>query len=222
MKTLPWTFGLALAGALGAVSLLALSPQPALAFDEGRGSTVDTLFEMFGLAEKKEDPVINYRQRAPLVLPPRTALPQPRPAIAGAAPNWPQDQEVVEARRLAAADKLARSRDESAPRGLVANPPNHPPGPAGLAGPQTACRMSTDQSEVGNCSPEVFWKSLEVKSEEKYDLKAGVEPDRKYLTQPPKGYLKATRTVKATFEAPQPKEDGQAADYYRQKPKPQE
>ena len=35
-------------------------------------------------------------------------------------------------------------------------------------------------------------------------LVAGKEPDRVYLTQPPKGYMKATKTVKATTEAPAP------------------
>ena len=34
------------------------------------------------------------------------------------------------------------------------------------------------------------------------ELQAGVEPDRVYLTQPPKGYMKTTKTVKVTTEAP--------------------
>ena len=41
----------------------------------------------------------------------------------------------------------------------------------------------------------------------KNEITAGVEPDRLYLTQPPKGYLKATKTVKATREAPEVKLD---------------
>jgi hypothetical protein len=36
---------------------------------------------------------------------------------------------------------------------------------------------------------------------------AGQEPGRVYLTQPPKGYLRATQTVKATVEAPVQRED---------------
>ena len=38
-------------------------------------------------------------------------------------------------------------------------------------------------------------------------LVAGKEPDRVFLTQPPKGYLKATKAVKATTEAPLEKLD---------------
>ena len=43
--------------------------------------------------------------------------------------------------------------------------------------------------------------------EAKEVLAAGQEPERIYLTQPPKGYMKVTKTVKATAEAPQPRVD---------------
>ncbi len=42
---------------------------------------------------------------------------------------------------------------------------------------------------------------------EKKEIVAGEEPDRMYLTQPPKGYLKVNKTVKATTEPPKQKID---------------
>ena len=47
-------------------------------------------------------------------------------------------------------------------------------------------------------------------------LVAGKEPDRVFLTQPPKGYLKATKAVKATTEAPMEKLDDSSPRYMQQ------
>ena len=45
---------------------------------------------------------------------------------------------------------------------------------------------------------------------------AGKEPDRVFLTQPPKGYMKATKAVKATTEAPEEKLDDSSPRYMQQ------
>ena len=47
-------------------------------------------------------------------------------------------------------------------------------------------------------------------------LVAGKEPDRVFLTQPPKGYMKATKAVKATTEAPEEKLDDSSPRYMQQ------
>ncbi len=47
-------------------------------------------------------------------------------------------------------------------------------------------------------------------------LVAGQEPTRDFLTQPPKGYMKPTKAVKATTEAPEPKVDESSARYMQQ------
>ena len=45
---------------------------------------------------------------------------------------------------------------------------------------------------------------------------AGKEPDREFLTQPPRGYLKPSKSVKATVEGPAEKLDESSARYVQQ------
>ena len=200
-----------------ALSVLLIAPfaiSPAKAFDEGRGSTVDTVLGLLGLGAEKEDPNIQYRERAPLVLPPRTDLRPPRQGAAQRAPNFPQDQETVAARRKQAErgkvrlEKVEEGVQVAGARELSRNafaPSNGP----------RRCDMDTDPTNPNACTAEVFWNSLKVKSEEKPNsLQAGVEPDRKYLTQPPKGYMAPIQNVKATFEAPRQKIDEPAYMYH--------
>ena len=52
--------------------------------------------------------------------------------------------------------------------------------------------------------------------DKKDELVAGKEPDRVFLTQPPKGYMKATKAVKATTEAPEEKLDDSSPRYMQQ------
>jgi hypothetical protein len=55
----------------------------------------------------KDPPQINYRERAPLVLPPKEALPPPvdRGSVEARAANWPKDPDVAAARKEAAEAK---------------------------------------------------------------------------------------------------------------------
>ena len=212
-------------GAFASVAMLALSlgaATPARAFDEGRGSTFDTFMGMIGLAEKPEENTINYRARAPLVLPPKTELRQPRPLASARAPNWPQDQEVVAAARKRAQDgrvKLERMDEgvQSAAARELARGRGPAPGPS--TGP-AECVMDPDMSRIDACDKTTFWKNLSAKKqEETAALRAGEEPDRRYLTQPPKGYMKATKNVKATFEVEnKPTDEDAARSFYRRTP----
>ena len=203
--------------AAAAVVALSVGATPALAFDEGRGSTFDTLLGMVGLADKPEEPNIQYRERAPLVLPPKTELRQPRQAASTRAANWPQDQETVAAARKRAQDGRVRLEriDEgvqsAAARELAAGRVQ----PSRQTG-QGECTMDTDPSRPNNCDPATFWKSLSVKKQdETAQLLPGQEPERKYLTQPPKGYQKSTQRTKATFDVPQkPGDEDTARSFY--------
>lgn len=194
---------------------LGFAATPVVAFDEGRGSTADLLLGILGVTEKSDEATINYRERAPLVLPPKTELRQPRPAAAQRAGNWPQDQESVAAAKRRAQqgkvplDRVTEGVQVAGARELAGN---RTAATARVQGPGP-CVMDTDRSNPNACPPEVFWNSLKVKSEEKPELQAGVEPDRKYLTQPPKGYMKATRNQKATFE-PQRKDEEHPRDFF--------
>ncbi|MCU0733260.1 MAG: hypothetical protein MUE84_16985 [Hyphomonas sp.] len=73
---------------------LALSVVPASAQE---GAVMRGLLSGLGLIDQ-ERPSIDYRQRAPLVLPPGNALPAPREAAASRNPNWPNDPDVARAR----------------------------------------------------------------------------------------------------------------------------
>lgn len=194
---------------------------PARAFDEGRGSPLDIMLGLLGVDDKTEQPAINYRERAPLVLPPKTELRQPRTAQTRAPGSWPQDQEIAAANKRRADNKRVRlerveegvqvaGTRELAPGKVRPNPVQSGPGD---------CIMDSDYSRPGACDPTTFWYNLSKKKEEdKSQITAGVEPERNYLTQPPKGYMKPTKTVKATFEAPRSaKGEERPSDFFREK-----
>jgi hypothetical protein len=136
-----------------------------------------------------------------------------RPARAA---NFPQDQEVIAARKKLAErgrvrlDKMDEGVQAAGARELSRNafaPSNNPQG---------QCDVNADRTDPRACPPSVLWDSLKTRSKEekKTVVEAGVEPDRKYLTQPPKGYMAPKQTVKATFEAPRQKYDEPASVYH--------
>jgi hypothetical protein len=138
-----------------------------------------------GLIDEK--PPIDYRERAPLVVPPTTqALPPPQSEDAAAAnPAWPKDPDVARAKAAAAAESgkpvmrvdsgRALSADEirrGKTRQAKANEPQH----------------SSDYFEGANerLSPDQLgFKGWGMKKDEKVVFTG--EPERTRLTQPPPG-----------------------------------
>ena len=59
-----------------------------------------------------ENTGIEYRERSPLVIPPRTDLPPPAAAAEAPTPNWPKDPDVKKRREA----KEARKKDNKDPR----------------------------------------------------------------------------------------------------------
>ncbi len=186
----------------------AMGSHPARALDDGKGNSLLDVLDLVGLGEKKEEPVIQYRERPPLVLPPKTELRQPAPSAAQRAADWPQDPEAVRAAKRAQDIRgRANADDTNNPQyaGKLTRVGRINPGDSvEKPGPNQPCSMSPGAGNA--CDPTTFWKNLSVKSDkpEEKGLQAGVEPDRQYLTQPPKGYMAPTQSVKAGFEAPQP------------------
>ena len=205
-----------------ALAGLVAASHPARALDDGKGNGILDVLDLLGLGEKKEEAVIQYRERAPLVLPPKTELRQPMPPAAERAANWPQDQEELRAARRAEANRIrAEDAESDNPRyagkltrigRINAADMKQKPGAT------EPCSMVPDA--LNRCDPTTLWKNLSVKSDDKAEkgLQAGVEPDRQYLTQPPKGYMAPTKNVKPTFE-PRHIEEGSVFDYYHQAPK---
>lgn len=131
---------------------------------------------------------IDYRERSPLVLPPRVNLPPPAEVNAVAAPNWPRD---VEGERRKAARKASRNANKDP---LLAGRPLMPnelaqkgarsTGSAGddSVNPGSSPVLSPSQLGFSGNLTKLFGgnktESAEFKS----------EPTRDSLTMPPPGY----------------------------------
>lgn len=135
---------------------------------------------------------IDYRERSPLVVPPKIDLPPPDSAAQIRDPNWPKDPDVAARQARAAAAKTGRPEEafESA-RSLT---------PAEMA-PKRARTASTanDNTSPGDPNRNIILspKQLGVSSGMFKNLFGGNkgetakftgEPTREELTQPPPGY----------------------------------
>ena len=111
---------------LGVVAALAaLTVTGAARAEEGTG--VKSALSAIGLIEP-ERPAINYRERPPLVLPPKGTLPPPQASLREADPAWPKDPEAVVRARAAAEARKPITRGEG---GRLTDPPTgyrKPPG----------------------------------------------------------------------------------------------
>ena len=219
MANAVWTRGFA-----GAALLVVLGAcSPALALDDGKGSPLDALMGVLGVSPDKDEEAIQDRDRAPLVVPPKTDLRQPLPPPAARTASWPQDQELIRAK------KRADERRARAPENVYANDirnggridprdQKERPGPAG-------CDM--DPFNKAGCTSQEYWNRLKTEQlgdtgKKARDLRAGVEPPRDYLTQPPRGYLAPKNDVKNTTFEPLHKEEEDIRDFFRKKSNPDE
>ena len=175
---------------LAAFALTLAGPVPAAAQGlDGSVNIFDSAMQMLGLKEEEEKPEIDYRERAPLVVPPRVpdALPPPQKSAAESHPNWPKDYD--QQRRAAAA--------QAAKQPIVRDDPGKPLMPSELnRGKKRAVGNSTAPTEpVGAGSTRdvlmpsqlgsTNWLGLGGKQEQ---LTFNGEPNRENLIQPPPGY----------------------------------
>lgn len=154
-----------------------------------------------GLIEP-EKPAITYRERAPLVMPPKLdgrALPPPRSA--SASPEWPKDPEVVE-RQKAASE--ARKPIVRGAQGRM-NDNNMTLSIDEMRGGRRAdaqVRTENGRPEGETDDRNSFWANpFGLRSPEKVEPSVA-EPDRDTLTDPPNGYRKAPRKVAKTSGDP--------------------
>ncbi len=177
--------------------------RPALAYDDQ--STFTSVMGVVGVPIEENNDKIDYRERPKLVLPPnRGDLPAPQARGDTRPGDWPSDQEVVRRRNAAAA-----AREPAPQPGLNQNPTLsaremiHGRGEAGERKAGDSECLNSNRRECLLMTPEQAKAGI---SENRFSAKAGEEPDRKFLTEPPRGYRHATKDVKATFD-PQEKED---------------
>jgi hypothetical protein len=188
---------------LSAVALgigLAMSAGAARAGDGDDADDDDMTFEeklidnlMSGIGAKSmEKPGIEYRERSPLVVPPKLDLPPPATQTQNA-PNWPKDPEEKRRKEAIAARKKATKATEN---WQAAQPLT----PAEMKAGQTAApeRTSNDPIQPGaNSNPSLspaelgftggLWNMMRGgKSAENKQFTT--EPPRSSLVEPPPGY----------------------------------
>jgi hypothetical protein len=201
--------GLGPAAAVAALLALAAfsgaAPAPALAQEDT--NMFNSVLGFVGMQFDKEQDSIDYRARAPIVVPPRTDLPPPKEAVRD--PAWPKDPDVINERRAAmdsrrpAPQNTPNTRVEMSQTELQQGK-----GPMPSDGPPDECQAGAG-TPICLYAP---WKALKsmVTGFHSDTVQPGTEPERRYLTEPPPGYRKATGAAKATIEAPKDKTD--AAD----------
>lgn len=169
---------------------LAMTASPALA----QSDMINTVLESIGITSPEKDP-IDYRERAPLVVPPdakRLRSPEAPAAQRNAA--WPQDPDVLERKRKAAEANVSRfsiipGNDRTERMSTVTGA--HPALPRAL--PQTN-RNAADEGRRDNVrvlTPEQVGNIMSESTASR--TPSGIEPKREYLTEPPTGYRQAAR-----------------------------
>lgn len=151
----------------------------------------DNLMSGIG-AKSMEKPGIEYRERSPLVVPPKLDLPPPAETQAKNAPNWPKDPDEKRRKEAIAARKKATKATEN---WQAAQPLT----PAEMKAGQTAApeRTSNDPIQPGtNSNPSLspaqlgftggLWGMLKGGTPE--EKKFSSEPPRQSLVEPPPGY----------------------------------
>ena len=191
----------ALIAAVGGAFLLGLAMStPAKALDDGDENIFSSIVQLLtvgvGLGGSSEKPRIDYRERAPLVLPPNLQqLPPPGAGAAARNANWPQDYDVERNRRTAARERAPRPEyDEvggrTAPARIAGAPPSD-------ANDPTECKQDTLDML---CNPQGFWSTMRTRGQSERRVAVGQEPPRRALTDPPAGFRKPVTEQKYTFE----------------------
>ncbi len=169
------------------------------------GNSLQSFLSYFGIKPNTADESIDYRPRAPLAVPPRLDLPQPKEAPRD--PSWPKDQDAAAPRRAGfdSHTPAAQVRENPGSGGPAADS-RQERGALPADGPRDECESSSGTA-LCLSTP---WKMLKsvVNVFHPATPEPGPEPKRKYLTDPPPGYQRPVGGAKAASE---PKEASSAA-----------
>ncbi|HKH96708.1 MAG TPA: hypothetical protein VKA39_09315 [Beijerinckiaceae bacterium] len=144
----------------------------------------------------EDKPRIEYRERAPLVLPPKASLPAPiaKPAEARNA-NWPKDPDVLAEKRREARARLPAGTDERSrmlrEENVTLSVDEIRQGRRAGAGipAEPELRPNLDHRDAVWMHPDVLrGQRMNGGDTDNAPLVAGVEPRRKALTEPPTGF----------------------------------
>lgn len=170
---------------------LGLASGPARAGDDGAAPIWVGIGSIFNFGGGDDQEPIEYRDRARIVLPPKVELPPPAVSPTQADAAWPLDQEAAKRKR----DKAERDAYVFIPLRKRTPPPSGPgsvvtvSATAGQAAGQRPCTKGPGENCETRQSPSMNWNPLTwVGLEKKPQTVLGPEPDRDWLTDPPKGY----------------------------------
>jgi hypothetical protein len=177
--------GFALLIAMGILSLSGTARAQSRLFDAAKS--------LLGFEEEK--PEVVYRERPPLVVPPKLALRPPQPAKGENAANWPNDPDLARARAAEA------ERRKPVPVYNVNPPSDRLSADEMRAGRRAGAGIPTQPVPAQGVNPnarENNWLSPETMNEANAAgqraqdplLANREEPPRRWLTDPPKGVRK--------------------------------
>jgi hypothetical protein len=215
------SLALASVAALALVCGLAVS-RPARALDDdGKQNVFSSILgmvdfqkmqQMVGRQPQDDGPEIDYRERPTLVVPPKMDLPAPVAPGARRSAEWPNDPDVLRRKKKAeeAEAPIASIGNNDLTRPLTKDELLAHRGTSAVPADQSGDFARCAHGQCDWMRPEVLKQEGAAEEKAKGDpdnpasdiVTAGVEPPRKYLTEPPSGYRKATATVKAPPSQP--------------------
>ena len=163
---------------------------------KGVGAIFAPVVGFTGLGGGDKPPPIEYREHGKLVLPPNTDLPPPS-SSASADPSWPVNQEIVRKKALKEQDKKSIAGVGDARLRYSHGFPAGEPVTVRSVTPdgqtvKSAGNSGSDSSPLGNLNP-LNWVGMG-----KANAPLGPEPDRDWLTDPPKGFRAPVEPIQAT------------------------
>jgi len=184
-------FGLRSAAVALALTSATLVSLPAWAGDDGQAPLWQGIGSIFGPAigigfGGDKPPPIDYHEHGKIVVPPKMELPPPGSA-ASADPDWPVNQEVLRKKaQKEEGKKTIAGVGDARLRYTHPFPPNTPVTVRAVdpEGNEVKCTGSCGSTStvLGNLNP-LNWVGMGKSAEP-----LGPEPDREWLTDPPKGF----------------------------------
>jgi hypothetical protein len=187
---------------------------PAIAQADGFGGA---LFSAIGLTAP-ERPAIEYRDRPPLVVPPRSTLPAPQDAETRRnSVNWPNDPNSTRSRESRAATQAALAEEKIRRGDTQARLSGEELTRIRARGNRASFDAYDQQAGSIHYTPMQMMREADTRRATQAEMPLGVEPPRRSLTDPPTGLRAATQRVRAEREAPADsiadKRDGGARDF---------
>jgi hypothetical protein len=194
----------------------------ALTFGAGNGARAEegvafkNLMANMGILSPERDP-IRYRERAPLVLPPKAQLPEPMTGgLAASNPAWPKDPDVETKKRRAAEERTpvtyseTRRMSENNPR-LTVEEMRGGRNPSAANAPDPKLHRGDSARDQLYLTPDQLRSTAKRSDDDDAKLAAG-EPQRRTLTEPPSGMRKSATGGRIAASNAAPHIDQQQAD----------